>query len=262
MLKRRAIVIPDIHFPLQDQPAISCTLKAMRLVKPNIFICLGDIGEWSSVSRWRYKRRKRPPLEYIMPDVDAEIDAVNIGIDQFDSVLDDIGCNERYMLEGNHDDWLNQFVEEHPYLAKEYSFKNAVRLKDRGYKYHPYGKYLKIGKLYFYHGGHYTTINHSRQHALNLGKSVVYGHLHDVQRSSVTHVDGTHAGFSLGCLKDMSREANIWLKGRCNNWSHAFAIVDWFEDGNFRIDVVDISKGRTFVWGRSIDGNPTKRKTH
>ena len=252
---KRAIIIPDIHFPEHDEAAVNCALKAISMVKPNIFICLGDIGEFHSASGWRYKRQKRPPLEFILPEIDEDIKAANDGLDLFDKVLNRIGCKERYMIEGNHDAWLNYFVEEHPYLAKDYLFKNALRLKERGYKYYPYGKYLRIGKLYIYHGGHFSSVYHARAHALNLGKSVVYGHLHDVQRHSVTHVDGTHAGFSLGCLKDMSDEANVWLKNRKTNWSHAFGVVDWFSNGDFRLDVVDITKGKTFLWGKLIDGN-------
>jgi len=254
MRQKRAVVVPDLHFPLHDQPAVNCVLKAIRLVKPDVFICLGDIGEWESVSAWKYKRRKRPPLEYMLPEVDEEVRVVNEGLDQFDKVLDAVKCKERHMIEGNHDDWLNQFVLEHPYLKDRYSFKNAVQLQERGYKYHPYGKYLRIGKLYFYHGGHYSTGYHTKQHALNLGKNVVYAHMHDVQRHSVTHIDGTHAAFSLGCLKEMTSEANTWMKGRRNNWGHAFGIVDWATDGSFRLDVVDITNGKTFLWGKEIDG--------
>lgn len=250
---KRAIVIPDIHFPLEDKPAINCVLKAMEIVKPNIFICLGDVGEWESVSHWRYKRRKRPPLEYILPEIDKEVSAVNKGLDLFDKALS--GKVDKYMLEGNHDDWLNHFCEEHPYLTKQYSFERACKLKKRKYKYYPYGKYLQIGKLYFYHGGHFTTIHHTRQHALNLGKNIVYAHLHDIARASVTHVDGAHGAFALGCLKDMRAETNFWLKGRKHNWGHAFGVVNWHPDGNFRLDVVDIHKGKTFLWGELIDGN-------
>ena len=71
----------------------------------------------------------------------------------------------------------------------------------------------------------------------------------------MTHVDGAHHAFSLGCLKDMTSEANLWLRGRTTNWAHAFAIIDWFPTGDFRIDVVDIYNGRTFVWGKEINGN-------
>ena len=60
---RRAIVIPDQHFPLHDQAAVNVVLKAIELVKPNIFINLGDVGEWESVSSCKYKKIKQPPLE-------------------------------------------------------------------------------------------------------------------------------------------------------------------------------------------------------
>ena len=253
-IHKRAVIVPDIHFPLQDDPAVEVVLKAIKMVKPNVFVCLGDLGEWKSVSPFKYKRRRRPPLEYVIEDLQNEIDAVEKGLDRFDKVLKSVKCQEMHMIEGNHDNWLNFFVEEYPYL-KKFRFENAMNLAERGYKYHPYGKYLKIGKLYFYHGGHYTTTYHTKQHVEKLGKNVVYGHMHDVQRHGVTHVDGAHHGFSLGCLKDMRRESNLWLRGRMHNWAHAFAIVDWFEDGNFRIDVIDIHKGKTYVWGKLIDGN-------
>ena len=248
---RRAVIIPDIHFPLEDRAAVNCVLKAIRRIKPNLAICLGDVGEWESVSTYRYKRRKRPPLEYVLPEIDTEIEAVNKGLDQFDKALN--GC-EKYMLEGNHDARLNYFVDEYPYLSK-YKFEHACNLKERGWQYYPYGKYLKVGKLYLYHGGHWTTMYHTKQHIEKLGKSVVYGHVHDIQRIQVSHMDGAHAAFSLGCLKDMSGQSNLWLKGRKTSWGHAFGIVDWFDDGNFRIDVVDIYRGKTFVWGEIIDGN-------
>ena len=67
-------------------------------------------------------------------------------MDIIDEALDKVNCKERYFVEGNHDDWLNRFVEEHPYL-KDMRFKNAVKLCDRGYKYYPIGKLLKVGKL-------------------------------------------------------------------------------------------------------------------
>ena len=52
---KRAFVIPDQHFPIHDQLAVDVTLKALEIVKPDIFINLGDVGEWESVSAWKYK---------------------------------------------------------------------------------------------------------------------------------------------------------------------------------------------------------------
>ena len=96
-------MIPDQHFPLHDQSAINCALEIIKIAKPDIFINLGDVGEWESVSAWRWRDKKQPPLEYQLPIIDEEIEAVNDGIDQFDKVLDKIGVQERHICEGNHD---------------------------------------------------------------------------------------------------------------------------------------------------------------
>ena len=83
----------------------------------------------------------------------------------------------------------------------------------------------------------------------------MYGHWHDVQQHSVTHMDGQKSAWSIGCLKDMSEEKNRWLGNRKHNWSHAFSIVDFFENGYFTVHVLQIINGRTSLWGEIIDGN-------
>ena len=250
---KRFIVTPDKHFPLADKGAIGCLVKAIEIVKPSGYIDLGDVGEWESVSHWQWRKKKRPPLEYQLPSVEKDIVEVNKGMDVIDEALDKVNCKERYFIEGNHDDWLNRFVEEHPYL-KEMKFANAMRLSDRGYKYYPIGKLLKVGKLNFYHGHHYAGIQHTRNHLLRMGANIMYGHHHDIQQSSVTHVDGPKSAWSIGCLKDMNAEANAWLNNRVHNWGHAFAIVDFFSGGRFTVNVVQIVNGETSLWGEVIRG--------
>ena len=78
---KRAIVTPDKHFPFEDKPAINALVKAISLVKPSIYVDLGDVGEWESVSQWKWKRKKMPPLEYVIPEIEKEIKAVNRGMD-------------------------------------------------------------------------------------------------------------------------------------------------------------------------------------
>ena len=53
----------------------------------------------------------------------------------------------------------------------------------------------------------------------------------------------------------MSHESNKWLKGRLHNWAHAFAVVDWFSNGDFKVEIVEIKDGVTSLWGEVIDGN-------
>ena len=252
---KRAIVTPDKHFPLADGPAMTVVAQAIELVKPDIYIDLGDVGEWHGCSHWQWKKKKRPPLEYQMPFIDDDIEAVNDGMDFVDLALNKADCKERHMIEGNHDDWMNRFVDEHPYLADKYRFKDAIRLKERGWIYHPNSEFLRIGDLHFYHGNQFAGIQHTRNHLMRLGSNVMYGHHHDIQQSSVTHLSGQKSAWSIGCLKDMSKEQNAWLGGSPHNWSHAFAVVDFYDKGHFTVHVVSIVDGKTSLWGEVLDGN-------
>ena len=250
----RAIVTPDKHFPLHDQPSINVLCKTIEIVKPDIYIDLGDIGEWSAFSAWKYKRKKAPPLEFMIPDMDADVDDVNKCMDQVDDSLDKVNCKEKYITEGNHDNWLNMAVEKYPYIS-QYKFAKAVDLKGRGYTYYPFGKHLKIGKLYFYHGHQYGGQYHTANHLRKLGCNIMYGHWHDIQQMSATHMDGAKSAWSIGCLKDMSDEANSWLGNRRINWAHAFAIVDFYKNGLFTVHIIQIINGQTSLWGELVDGN-------
>ena len=251
---KRAIVTPDKHFPLHDSKAINILCKTIEIVKPDMYIDLGDIGEWEAFSHWKYKRKKAPPLEFLTKEFDKDVKDVNAGMDIIDESLDKVGCTDKYVTEGNHDNWLNMAVEKYPYIP-QYKFANAVKLKERGYIYYPFGKHLKIGKLYFYHGHQYGGQYHASNHLRKLGCNVMYGHWHDLQQMTATHMDGSKSAWSIGCLKDMSAEANEWLGNRRINWSHAFAIVDFFQGGLFTVHIIQIINGKTSLWGELIDGN-------
>ena len=248
---KRGVISSDKHFPLADPKAISCFVQAIKIIKPDFYVDIGDVGEWESVSHWQWKKKKRPPLEYQLPFVKKEIEEVNVCMDEIDEALDKVNCKEKYMLEGNHDDWLDRFYEENPYLDWV-AFKNACKLEERGYKYYPAGEYLKIGKLHYYHGHHFSGVHHTRSHLLRLGANVKYGHFHDLQQCSVTHLDGVKSAWSIGCMKKMDAKSNSFLMNRRHNWSHAFAVVDYFDGGFFTVHIVQIIDGKTSLWGQLI----------
>ena len=250
---KRYIVTPDKHAPLHDKKAISVVRQSIEIVKPDGYIDLGDLGEWNSVSHWQWKKKKKPPLEYLMPRIEKDVDAANNLLDEIDESLDKVNVKVKHMCEGNHDAWLDGFVEEHPYLP-QYKFANACNLAKRGYKYHSMGEYLKVGKLYFYHGHHFGGQYHTANHLRKLGCNIMYGHWHNMQQDSVTHMDGPKSAWSIGCLKNMSGEKNTWLGGRQHKWAHGFAIVDYYSKGHFTVHTINIINGRASVWGEEIKG--------
>lgn len=251
---KTAIVTPDKHFPQHDQKAINVVCQAIRKVGCDIYIDLGDTGEWSYFSNHYWKGRHAKPLEDLIPLLNKDVKAVNKGMDQIDRALDEVNCKERHFVQGNHEVWLDNFVMKYPYLD-EYKTENALRLEERGYEFHPYfrKKLLKIGKLNFAHG-HRTGMHHAKAHLMMYGESVMYGHTHDLQRHTHTSLGGTISAWSLGCLKNIEEDED-WLRGNLTNWNHAFAIIHFFPNGNYVVQVVEIIKGKTNLWGEELNGS-------
>lgn len=265
---QRYIVTPDKHVPFHDLSAWRCVIKAIGIVKPHGYIDLGDFWEGLSTSHWQWKKKKRPPLDYQLAMVDEDLKVANNWMDDIDEALDKANVKDKRYITGNHDDWIDRLVEENPHLERTksprgpgYLFADAFDLRKRGYKVHPIGEYVRIGKLYYYHGHHHGGIHHAKNHLLKLGVSVMYGHWHDIQEHSITHVDGQKAAWSIGCLKSLRYdEGNEWLGRRPVNWGHAFAIVDYWDGGHFNVQVHRIIDGKCVVNGEIVDG--TKGKTY
>ena len=250
---KRAIVTPDKHFPLEDKKAIKVVCKAIEIIKPDIYVDLGDTGEWQHFSTHYWKGRFAKPMEDLIPLLEQDINDVNKGMDQIDRSLDKAKCKERHFVQGNHEVWLDKFVFRYPYL-EQYTTENALQLEERGYVFHPYNrkKTLKIGKLNFTHGK-FVSKYHSYKHLDVYSENIMYGHTHDLQRHTKTHAGGTISAWSLGCLKDIEEDED-WLSGRLTNWNHAFAVIDFFGDGDFKVEVVEIINGKTTLWGEVLDG--------
>lgn len=244
---KKYIVTPDKHFPYQDKKSISLLCKIIETVKPDGYIDLGDTGEWSSVSKWQWKNKAKPNLEYYLPAVITDVEEVNKGMDQIDEALDKVNVKEKHFIQGNHELWLDYFVEQYPYLP-QYKCKEALKIDERGYKYHRAGELLKIGNMNYYHGHNYGGMHHAAAHCKQYKQNIMYGHHHDIQVYSDRSADGTITAYSIGCLKDMSREKNEFIGGRPLNWKQAFAIVTYHGKDHV-VEIVELINNKAVVNG-------------
>ena len=257
MKAKTALIFPDPHFAPKgcpaggvDPKAESVARQAIAIVKPDIFVCLGDLIEGHSISHWKYQKVKRPPLEYQLADLEPELKAGNDGLDKWDQELDKVGCNARHMTWGNHDGRrLDDFLLAYPYLSDKYSADIAFKMKARGYKTYPYGEYMKLGKLRLYHGGHVNTAHVERDHAMRLGASVMFGHYHSVGYARVAHIDGPNAAWNMGCLCLLKKD---FMQGKPVSWGHSLGIVHLESNGDFRVEVCDILDGVGYVYGHKV----------
>tara|TARA_Y100000593_G_C4313278_1_gene339470 strand:+ start:490 stop:1257 length:768 start_codon:yes stop_codon:yes gene_type:complete len=254
---KKAVVIPDQHFPIHDKGAFGCVLKTIELVKPEIVINIGDVGEWEVVSHWA-KKYSSLDLGFHLPLIDFEIGQVNEELDKIDEICNKLKIKERYVTTGNHDIWLDQFVEnkvgEHSVL-KDYTFLEACHWKSRGWEVLPMMKPLTIGKLSFIHGA-FTNMYHTKKHLDTYGASIIYGHTHTCQNFVKSRLDaGTIGAWSIGTIKSLKAKDNNFLRGRLHNWQHSVTIVNFWSNGNFQVEPIFINKGKCSVWGNEINGS-------
>jgi len=255
-LPKTAILISDVHAPLHDEKAVQVLFKSIPIIKPDIAVIMGDFAEMNSINAFQWARRKRPPLEYIIEALEPELEQVNAMLDKFDEVFKKNGVKEKHFLVGNHEDRLERFVEEHPYLADRYTTPIAFRLKERGYRVYKCGEHMKLKgcKLNLYHGQHVGTELHTKAHLTKYSEDVAYAHRHGVQRFAMGGFNGLRRAYSLGCLKSIKHEDNEWLHGRPHSWEHAFGILHMFmdKDKNYRLEIVDMNDGETVLYGKHI----------
>lgn len=222
----RIVVQPDTHAPEHDKDAIGAFCSFLRWYKPHGLINLGDFMEMGSVSHWGSNGNRFA-------------DEVKIGKQVLKEIGDAAGpqCVFKRFLVGNHEDWLQQYLDEKvpefmnglEDIGVSLKIQDLLSLKDLGYRTVPLNEILKVGDAHFIHG-YYTGSAHAKKHLDVFGVNIYYGHLHDVQSYSGVSVKGMHESMSLGCLRTLQAS---FLKGKPNNWSHAFGIFEFKYDGSY-----------------------------
>lgn len=221
----KLVVQPDTHIPNEDKTAVKVFCNFLKDYKPHGLINLGDFMEMGSVSHWGTNGNK----------FTQEVKYAREVLKQIGNAAGTQCIFKRYII-GNHEDWLNQYLSlKVPELGNleeigtSLKFEDLVGLKDLGYRVIPLNEILRVGNAHFIHG-YYTGMSHAKKHLDIFGVNIYYGHLHDVQSYSGVSVKGTHEAMSLGCLCKLQA---TFLKGKPNNWSHAFGIYEFRFDGSY-----------------------------
>src|SRR5438046_916453 len=246
----RVLVQPDTHVPEHDVAAVNAFLQFAEWYKPHGYINIGDFLEMESVSHWD---AKNPKPRRLVPEVKVAKDLLQ----KIDKALGPQCVYKRFLI-GNHEDWLDQFlINKIPEvldgledLGINLRVQDVLGLKDLGYRAIPLNEILRLGELHYIHG-YYTLMHHAKKHLDVFGVNLAYGHLHDVQSFTGVSVKGVHEAFCLGCLRSLNAS---FLKGKPNNWSHAFGIVEYRIDGTYTRFVPILINGRFSFNGKIFDG--------
>ena len=255
--ERVGIVIPDMHIAPPgdlnggvDGAALKCLLQAIEIVTPDFITYIGDLGEWSSVNHYEWAKRKRPLLRDTLDLLECDAVAVNKVLDQIDNAATHV--QNTYVTLGNHEAWLDNLVSEVPQLHDTFTPRQLIGAKKRSYQCFDHGRWVKFGKLHLSHGTEASGTNYCRSMLLRAGTSIMFGHTHSCQSSSISTLGGYHKAWSIGCIANMDKP---FLRGRVTNWGHAFAILHISKSGLFNVEIVEIYNGTCWVYGNKVTGN-------
>ena len=236
MIKKH-LIISDTHAPYENKRAVAAACEYALEYKPDVIVHIGDVGDYKSISHWMKNKRLELAGLTIQDDLDAACNLLkNIGSTAPDA--------EKIVLLGNHDNWVYDYVNEHPELEGTLSVSRSYN--SVGWKVIPWNELYRVGKLYLTHGLYTNKYHaHSTVHALSV--SCCYGHSHDFQVYTESFLDGEKMAMSLGCMCDMNPG---YLHNRPKRWLNGFGTVDTMPTGDFFIDFIKIVNGRFCRMGK------------
>lgn len=241
------LVFSDLHIPNHDEEAWKILNKVAKAGKWDHVVNLGDTMDFGCISRHNKNALRKVEGKRLQADYDLA-----------NKMLNELQKNARAknkkakftFLEGNHDQWIEKWIDANPVVEGMFEVETQLNFKDRGIEWVRYDErqLFRLGKANFHHGI-YATQYHAAKHAHRFGCNIFYGHVHDVQSfSKVIFGEMSEVvGQSIGCLcrKDLD-----YKRGRPDNWNHAFMTMHFLDNGNFHYQIHRIFDGKTVYNGK------------
>lgn len=241
------VVVTDVHVPEQNNAAVNCVLQVMKDIRFDGILNLGDFLDLAVVSHWNKNKHKTLEGKRLKSDYIAG----NALLDEFDKLLPK-DADKRF-FKGNHCQWIDDLVDENPALDGLFDIESGLKLIERGYKVYPYNHIERIGRLCCTHGM-YANTNTVKKHLDELKVNIMIGHGHQIEQRMASSAarEISLAGYEVGCLTNLDPD---YAKHRANSHSHGFAMVYFYPNGYFDVNLIRIIAGKCIVRGKEYDGN-------
>lgn len=243
---RRVLFIPDSHWPYVDRRAFGIIIKAIKAFKPHAVVILGDFGDFYCASR----HTKNPNRTR---DLKVEADACNEGLDLVDAACEEVGCEDKRFIKGNHEDMLERYLaEKAPELFNLVSVDALFMLKARGYKVTPYKDFDHTGKLVMTHEVGYAGKDAHIRSAADTGSNTIIGHTHRLAVYYANNILGKHqVAIMSGWLGD-KKAAEYMYRSKTKDWALGFSIGYQEPNGTVHMTPVPIIDYRCIIEGKLI----------
>jgi len=267
---RKVAIVSDHHCPLEDRQLHSCFLQWLEDEKPDEGVILGDLLDFSSISRHRRGKRKAPatPNECLRSALHVLRDYRHASPDTFWTILP-----------GNHDDRLeHQQIDNTPGLygvapgggetldGKEdltpaQHLRRLLYLDDLGIDCidEDYNRAkLLLGKKLTLRHGYLSGKNASQNMLAKVGHSTVQGHTHRLRMIYKTEHDEhdpedptvTRIGAEAGC---MAQIADGLQYDDQPDWQQGFLVAHLWPNDDFTLTPIPYVPGRLLAPGRRYE---------
>lgn len=231
-------IIPDIHFPEQHDEALEVAYTAMKLLKPNYSLFLGDAldcGIFSAYESKTFAEERTYDFE------ESELNPCNAFIDRVQQNTKE----HTYFLEGNHCARVERWAIKNGRTAQALYSRISPRINlSRGRKNFTWIPYsvptgtrrgfvqiapntsrMTTGGLVAVHGWSFASNSAAVHLQMSRSQSIVYGHVHrcQMEASRDAWTGKLIKAFSPGCLSVL--EPLYAVGGAPNQWTHGFALV-------------------------------------
>jgi len=254
MPNHKTLIFPDIHTPLHDNCAINAVLEFAKYFKPDRFIQLGDLCDFTSLS---------PFALYTIGEftyIEDEIEASNLLLDRIEKSLPK-KC-EKYLIGGNHEDRYRKSQAKMMFapdkisksLKKWKSWQEEYNLKKRGWKSCEYNEYFYFWKIVYTHGNVSGKMNAAKMMAEQYpGRNVIFGHTHRHQVFGA--VDEKVLPIESETIGTLSRMDLPMMRGRTpTDWCHGFMYITTRKSEKFTKTFTNIIDGEFTRFGKEYDG--------
>lgn len=240
----------DVHFPFQDEDALSLLYQITQAIKPDLIACHGDLLDCYGISSFNKSlTHRQTPAD--------EIALAKSHLREMKRLAPKARC---LLFEGNHEDRLGRTISSLatrpealallglPSVSSALSWPSLLDLSTLGWEWHD-KRYVLFDRMILKHGSKvskwsaYTARSEWEKYA----KSGISGHTH--RRGVFEHRDhnGVHGWWEHGCLCNLDPD---YVEDP--DWQSGFLIVTWSEDRkSFGVEEIRIHDGSTIFRGKT-----------
>jgi predicted phosphodiesterase len=211
----KILILPDMHAPWVNWPALEQAYKWSKRHKPDLVIQLGDLTDQKIWSRWQKDTDDFSPSE--------EFIAAEKVLKRLHKMFP-----KMVIIRGNHDTRILSKAVEAGIPAQMFKDVDEV-FNYKGWTWIGQNKKLKIntvrGPVLVVHGDEQggTVAQKSRI----LGLSVLQGHTHKVSVTYTTTLNGTVFGAEMGCIMDTDSKAAKYAAANPVGSSVGFGVLKY-----------------------------------